>query len=275
MRRPEGRYYTKKAVFLCLLAVTGAVMLTGCKKKEKINPASTHTTAAVETMAKETETELETEPETTTEAVKETEAAKNITVKKRVYESGKVSIEYPTVVNVTDAAQAEALDTLLKENALAVIEGLGIDETKDTLKVTCQVMHTDRSQFTMVYKGTMDKGTPDGMINVFYTSMVDVKNVKNIRFSKYADPYTMAGYVLSDDCIFPAADETLAAKLKKEKNQKTLDQYTTLFTNADFSDAGTFPEVFSYEHEGNIYFSIPVSHEAGDYAIVMFSPDGK
>lgn len=275
MRKRERRYCGKKVMVLCLLAVTGAVMLTGCKKKEKINPASTHTTAAAETMAKETETEVETTVAASTEAVKETEAAKNITAKKRVYESGKVSIEYPTVVNVTDAAQAEALDKLLKENALAIIDGLKIDETKDTLKVTCQVMHADRSQLTIVYKGTVDKGTPEGMMNVFYTSTVDVKNVKNIRFSKYADPYTMAGYVLSDDCIFPAADEKLTEKLKKEKNQRTLDQYTALFTNADFSEDGAFPEVFSYEYEGNIYFSIPVSHEAGDYAIVMFSPDGK
>lgn len=274
MRKREGRYCCKKAVALCLLAVMGAVMLTGCKKKEKINPASTHTTAAAETMTKEKETEIETTA-AATEAVKEDEAAKNITAKKRVYESGKVSIEYPTVVNVADAAQAEALDTLLKDNALAIIDGLGIDETKDILKVTCQVMHADRSQLTIVYKGTLDKGTPDGMINIFYTSTVDVKDVKNIRFSKYADPYTMAGYVLSDDCIFPAADETLTEKLKKEKNQRTLDQYTMLFTNADFSEEGIFPEVFSYEYEGNIYFSIPVSHEAGDYAIVMFSPDGK
>lgn len=260
---------------LCMLALTGAVMLGGCKKKEKINPASTHTTAAAEVTEAESEEEMEESVETTTEAVKETEAAKNITAKKNLYESGKVSIEYPTVVNVSDAAQAEALDELLKENALAVIEGLELDETQHTLKVTCQVMHADRNQLTIVYKGTLDKGDGDGIRNVFYTSTVDVKQVKNLRLSKYADPYTMAGYVLSDDCIFPTANETLTEKLKKEKGKRTLEQYTELFTNADFSESGVFPESFSYEYEGNIYFSIPVSHEAGDYAIVMFAPDGK
>lgn len=265
----------RKMAAFCLLALTGAVMLGGCKKKEKINPASTHTTAAVETTEAEIEEETEATVEVTTEAVKETEAAKNITAKKNVYESGKVSIEYPTVVNVNDAAQAEALDKLLKENALAVIEGLGVDEVQHTLKVTCQVMHADRNQLTIVYKGTLDKGDFEGIKNVFYTSTVDVKRVKNLRLSKYADPYTMAGYVLSDDCIFPTANETLAGKLKKEKNERTLEQYTTLFENADFSENGGFPESFSYEYEGNIYFSIPVSHEAGDYAIVMFAPDGK
>lgn len=273
MMRHDGRYYTRKMAVLCLFAVTGATMITGCKKKEKINPASTHTTAAVETMARETE--KETKVEVTTEAAKETEAAKNVTAKKNLYESGKVSIEYPTVVNVSDAAKAEALDKLLKENALAVIKGLGIDETADDLDVTCQVMSADRNQITVVYKGTWAKEGSNDTINIFYTSTVDVQNVKNIRLSKHADPYTMAGYVLSSDCIFPDADEALTEKLTKEKNNLTLDQYTKLFNNADFSGNGEFPEVFSYEHEGNIYFSIPVSHEAGDYAIVMFAPDGK
>lgn len=273
MMKYNGRYYTRKMAVLCLLAVTGATMITGCKKKEKINPASAHTTAAAETMAKETE--KETNVEVTTEAVKETEEAKNITAKKNVYESGKISIEYPTVVNVSDAAKAEALDKLLKENALAVIDGLGIDEEHYNLGVTCQVMSADRNQITVVYKGTVVKEGLNDPKNIFYTSTVDVQDVKNIRLSKYADPYTMAGYVLSEDCIFPDADEALTEKLMKEKNNLTLDQYTKLFINADFSGNGEFPEVFSYEHEGNIYFSIPVSHEAGDYAVVMFSPDGK
>lgn len=272
MIKNNCRNYTKKAIVLCLLAVTGATMITGCKKKEKINPATTHTTAAVETMVEETEAETAV---AVTEEVKETEAAKNVTAKKNTYESGKVTIEYPTVVNVEDSAQAEALDKLLKENALSVIKGLGIDEALYDVNITCQVMNADRNRITVIYKGTLDKGGSDGLTNVFYTSTVDVQKAENVRLSKYADPYTLAGYVLSDDCTFPDAEGDLEARLMKEKNKLSLDQYKKLFENADFSGDGTFPEVFSYEHEGNIYFSIPVSHEAGDYAIVMFAPDGK
>ena len=32
---------------------------------------------------------------------------------------------------------------------------------------------------------------------------------------------------------------------------------------------------FSYEKQGEIYFSIPVSHSLGDYAIVKFTPETK
>ncbi len=270
MKRPIGTNYGRKAAVFCMLAVTGAVMLTGCKK-EKINPATTHTTAAAETMAKETE------PTTAVEVTQEqeTEAVKNVTAKKDLYENGKVSIEYPTVVNVEDAAKAQALDELLKANALAVVEGLGIDVQKDDLDIGCQVMSADRSQITIVYKGTLTREGASEPVNVFYTSTVDVQKAENVRLSKYVDPYTLAGYVLSEDCIFPDAEESLKAVLMKEKNSRSLEEYTRLFQNADFSGDKTFPMVFSYEHEGNIYFSIPVSHESGDYALVMFAPDGK
>lgn len=264
----------RKAALLFLLAVAGASMMTGCKKKEKLAPTTIHTTAAES--AAET-TAAEPEPEETTAAESETQAvSKNITAKKNTYSSGKVKIEYPSVVNVEDAAQAEKLDALLKENALSVIDALELDEAKDTLEVTCQVMSADRNRITVVYKGTVSVDGGAHPTNLFYTNTVDVQKAENIPLSRLADPYTMAGYVLSEDCQFPfAEDDAQRAELMKAKNSLTLEQYTKLFEQADFPAGDTFPESFSYEYEGNIYFSIPVSHALGDYAIVMFSPSSK
>lgn len=266
----------RKAALLFLLAVTGACMMTGCKKKEKLAPTTIHTTAA-ESEAETAETETETEAAETTAAESETQAvSKNITAKKNTYSSGKVKIEYPSVVNVEDAEQAEKLDALLKENALSVIKALELDEAKDTLEVSCQVMSADRNRITVVYKGTVSVDGGAHPTNLFYTNTVDVQKADNIPLSRLADPYTMAGYVLSEDCQFPfAEDDELREALMKEKNSLTLDQYTGIFEQADFPVGDTFPESFSYEYEGNIYFSIPVSHALGDYAIVMFSPSSK
>ncbi|MGN0987936.1 MAG: hypothetical protein ACI4OO_08895 [Otoolea sp.] len=279
MIRRNHRYAVRKAAFLFLLAVTGACMMTGCKKKEKINPSTAHTTAAAETMA-ETSAPKETSKAETTEAVTvETEtkpAFRNITAKKNTYSSGKVKIEYPSVVNMEDTEKAKAIDELLKANALAVIKALELDESRDSVEITCQVMSADRNRITVVYKGSC---MPEGgahPTNLFYTSTVDVQKVENIRLSRLADPYTMAGYVLSDDCQFPFAEGDAHRKeLMEWKNTLTLEQYTEMFENADFPIGDTFPESFSYEYEGNIYFSIPVSHALGDYAIVMFSPSSK
>ena len=275
MIRRDYRHLTKKAAVLFLLALTGSCMITGCKKKEKINPATTHTTAAVETMAPETQSQKETTAAETT-AAETKPVSQNITAKKNTYSSGKVKIEYPSVVNMEDQEKAEKLDALMKENALAVLKAYEVDETKDSLDISCQVMSADRNRITVVYKGT---GLADGAAhptNIFYTNTVDVQKVSNIGLSKLADPYTMAGYVLSEDCQFPFAEGAeLKETLMELKNEYTLEQYTAMFENADFPAGDTFPESFSYEHEGNIYFSIPVPHVAGDYAIVMFTPSNK
>ena len=44
-----------------------------------------------------------------------------------------------------------------------------------------------------------------------------------------------------------------------------------------FIDKGLegFPQAFSYENEGTIYISVPVSHAIGDFAIVSYTPDTK
>lgn len=273
----KGKHLTKQTALLLLLAISGACLATGCKKKEKLDASSIHTTAA-ETMATEPETE-----ETSTAAEPESDAKEStkpaappVTVKKYTYTSGKVSIEYPSVLNLSNQAKTDAIDALLKENALSVLRAFDTDETRDAVDIKCQVLSAGRSRITVIYKGTVLSDGAAHPTNVFYSNTVDVQKAENLGFDKFADPYTMAGYVLSDDCLFPEAefDDTTNA-LMACKNDYTLEEYTQMFRNSDFPFEGEFPSTFSYEFEGNIYFSIPVPHALGDYAIVMYAPDTK
>lgn len=276
------------AVFALVLA--GSVMITGCKKdkREKIDLSSIHTTAA-ETMAPET-SQAATEAVTIAPESASTEGSgssasggknhassnvKNISTKLNTYASGKVSVEYPSVVNLEDHAKSASIDTLLKDNALAILTAYGIDDTADSLTVKCQVLSADRNRITVTYTGTYQAKDAAHPVNLFYSNTIDVNKAENIGFSKFADPYTMAGYVLSNDCRFYHATPEIAAELMRVKNDTTIEAYTTLFNQADFPYSGTFPESFSYENEGTIFFSIPVPHALGDYAIVMYTPDTK
>ena len=264
----------KKAVLLSAIALA-ACLAAGCRKApEKIDLSSTHTTAA-ETMAPATQ------PQSTTPPLMETSAPpagtdhaegqnnRNISTKMNTYSSGKVAIDYPNITNMADASKTAALDELIKKNALSV------QEDKDTLSISCQVLSADRSRITLLYQGTLTASGSAHPQNIFYSNTIDVENVSDIGFDHYADPYTMAGYVLSDDCTFYQTTDQLRPELMKEKNKTSMDDYTKMFTNADFPFTGSFPQSFSYEHQGVIYFSIPVSHALGDYAIVMFAPDTK
>lgn len=284
---------SKKTVCLCLIILSAACLMSGCKKKrEKIDLSSTHTTAA-ETMAPET-SKAETTAAETTAAITLDPAIENaansggnmtsgngaattvtgLKTKINTYTSGKVSVQYPSVT-IDDSEKEAAVNGLLKNNALSAIKSLGIDETKDAFTVECKVLSADRNRITVTYTGV---SAPEGAAfptNVFYSNTVDVGKVSNLGLSHFADPYTMAGYVLSEDCLFPQSSDALRTELMKAKNEQTLEYYTNLFNSADFPFDRDFPSCFSYEHEGDIYFSIPVAHALGDYAIVVYTPDTK
>lgn len=269
-----------KGTSLCLLALLTALLVTGCKKSpEKIDLSSTHSTAA-ETMAASTAASTPaatdgTEPATTAESPAPAGSSQNISTRMNTYSSGKVSISYPSVINLPDVEKTAALDALLKKNALSVLDAWEIQEDEDSLSVSCEVLSADRNRITAVYTGTLTAKGAAHPTNVMYSNTVDVGNVSDIGFDRFADPYTMAGYVLSDDCTFYQADDARKARLMEVKNDTSLEAYTQMFTNADFPLDGAFPESFSYEDQGIIYFSIPVPHALGDYAIVMFAPDSK
>lgn len=283
---------TPRAAFAVFaLVLSSSIMITGCKKdkREKIDLSSIHTTAAAETMAPET-SQAPTEAVTiasdptgsggnssSTSGGKNQASAnvKNVSAKLNTYTSGKVSIEYPSVVNLEDSAKAASIDTRLKDNALSILTAYGIDDTKDSLTVKCQVLSADRNRITAIYTGTYQANDAAYPVSLFFSNTIDVNKADNLGFSKFADPYTMAGYVLSNDCKFYNATPEIAAELMKVKNDTTIEAYTNLFNQADFPYSGTFPESFSYEYEGTIFFSIPVPHALGDYAIVMYTPDTK
>ena len=278
-----------------LLASVSLALLAGCKRKEPdhIDLSSIHTTAAAETetMAAETSKALPEESETIkTSAAAESSAAEtgpasngntgttavnSTKTRTAAYESGKVKIQYPVVYDTGNADKETAVNQLVKDNALSVIAAYELDESVDTVEVKCEVITADKKKLTVVYKGSISSPEAAHPANLFYSSTIDLNRVVNIGFSDYVDPYTMAGYVLSGDCQFPEASGTLLTELNKVKNETDVMVYTAMFEQADFPFENEFPTVFSYEKQGNIYFSIPVPHALGDYAIVKYTPDTK
>ena len=274
------RNYGRRAGLVLLSVLLGACLATGCKKKDpdKIDISSIHTTGA-ETMPAET---TKAAPPQTEASSTESSAAgagsqnvKNVSAKLNTYSSGKVSIEYPSVVNLEDPDKAAALDSLMQNNALSIIQAYGLNEAEDSLNIKCKVLSADRNRITVTYTGEVARKDSAHPTAVFYTNTIDVGQGKDLGFEKFADPYTMAGYVLSGDCRFVDASDERKEELMKYKNENSLDYYTKLFSGADFPFEGTFPESFSYEQDGDIYFSIPVPHALGDYAVIVYVPDNK
>ncbi|MEY8336928.1 hypothetical protein AALB16_02715 [Lachnospiraceae bacterium 62-35] len=267
----------KKSILFPVAAISCACMVWGCKSKNNDNMdlSSSHTTAAAETMAdsvteasKETSAAKPSDPEESTAS-----AARGAEISK--YTNQKVSIEYP-VIEESASSNAAAVNDLLKKNALSLIQAYGLDEAKDSLSVSCQVISVSNKRLTAVYKGELSASGAPHPTAVYFTNTVDLNKAIDIGLSSYADPYTMAGYVMSEDCQFKGLTPEQEQAVKEFKSAKSIDDYNQLFKGADFPLKGEgFPESFSYEKQGEIYLSIPVPHALGDYAVVVFTPDTK
>lgn len=274
----------KRKILIAVALISAITILGGCKSKkhEEVDLTSIHTTAAT-TAAPETlkPTLPETTTASTTASDKDDSASKGISASVKTYQSNQISIQYPVVSGMTDGVRQDQVNQLLKDNATALIKTGGIDENKDSLEITCKVISIDRKRITATYTGILTKAGASYPVNEFYTSTVDLDQAKNLGLNDFTDSYTMAGYVMSADCDFyKASDDLKTALLSYRTEHGSIKDYTKVFDKADFStmgtgDAAVFPESFSYADEGTLYFSIPVPHALGDYALVKFTLGGK
>lgn len=268
----------KNVTILAVLMVCAAVSLSGCKKDKDVDLTGIHTTEAAttaETMAPETTVALETEA--TTEATTNgSDAASALSVRSKIAteKNGKVSIEYPILSNLRDTTTEETVNNLIKETATKILTAYELNPETDNVTINCDIISLDRSKAILAFEGSMKTESAAYPTGIYYTMTVDLSKGTLQGLSDYVDPYTMAGYIVSEDCIITkASDKSEAKEYLASLDVKTL--YATL-KNSDFtSGSNGFPEAFSYVNQGIIYISVPVPHALGDYVIVEFHPEGK
>lgn len=264
-------------------AISAAVVIGGAaiglilnQAPEKADLSTIHTEAAAESLAES----LPAETQPPTETVSPTEssaAAASVTADIETYTSGKVSIQYPVVDKMPDADKQAKVNALLKSNALSVIKANGLDDTQDSLSVKCKIVSLDHKRLTAVYTGSLTGNGAAHPVNLFYTNTVNLPQVQNMGLEDFTDAYTMAGYVLSGDVKFSGISSDVESGVLEYRSTLDLSALTAIFDGADFPlDSDTkWPESFSYEKQGTIYFSMPVPHALGDYVIVSFDPPTK
>lgn len=252
-----------------------AVVVSSAETPDKIDLSSIHTTeesSIEETTAAESETT--TAPETESAVSNDVQS---LSYEIAAYQEGKISIQYPVISKMSDTAKQDQINQQLKDNALSLLKAWDTESGNCTISIKCQVPSISRKRITAVYTGYADQEQAAHPVNLFYTNTIDLNSGKDLEFSDFADPYTMAGYVLSDDVRFDETGSAPLADLLEFRKTQDIDYYTEIFSQADFPfDASeTWPSSFSYEKQGVIYFSIPIAHSMGDYAVVTFTPDTK
>lgn len=266
-----------------LIGAIGAAVVIGgvaiglilSKTPDKADLSTIHTQAPTEAPRETLPTSQAPETQETTEGREDT--GSSVTADLKTYTSGKVSIQYPAVDQIEDEARQEKVNGLLKDNALSIIKAYGIDESKDTLDIKCKVISVDRKRLTATYTGSLAAEGAAHPVSLFYTNTVNLLQAQDLGLDDYTDAYTMAGYVLSDDVRFSGISSDMEAELLNYRSTLDIDTLTAVFDGADFplSSETQWPESFSYEKQGTIYFSMPVPHAMGDYVLVAFDPSTK
>ena len=282
------------------LTMFAALSITACKKHEAVDISGIHTSAA-ETMAETTSNETKADPaadnsksdssktdasktdaskagSSEVETQKDSNASDALSVKSKIAteKTGKVSIEYPILSNLRDASMTQAVNELLKKEATSIITAWELDTEKDEVSINCDLVSLDKNKAVFTFHGMVNVAETAHPSNVRYAVSVNLNTGSPIGLTAYADADSIAEYLSSDDVVVVEPADT-AAEVKDSIKSSGKELWQTVFFFFYFTSVqdGTFPQAFSYEKDGDIYLIVPVSHAAGDYALVKYSPETK
>ena len=293
-----GGKMKKLLLYLTILALP--VISAGCKSKDtsdlksimttEANGAMSPTTTAAEgangamsptTIAPTSDSKESSSAETksgkATTAEKKSSSKSSVIENAQSYSKDKSKISYPKL-NGIDSKIESSVNKAIEDNAKLALDSF-TSNAGSTAELKYNVKNQSRNRMSIVYTGTLKTGNESKKI--IFTNNINLDTGESIGLTDFADPLTIANYILSDDVELENATNTQAAGFAEYKKNLTVDTLKALLEDADFplikkNDVNEgFPKLFSYESGGDIYLSIPLSHELGDYVLVKYSPSTK
>ena len=244
---------------------------------EGANGAMSPTTIAPTSDSKESTSLAETKSGKATTAEKKSSSKSSVTENAQSYSKDKSKISYPKLSGI-DSKIESSVNKAIEDNAKLALDSF-TSNAGSTAELKYNVKNQSRNRMSIVYTGTLKTGNESKKI--IFTNNINLDTGESIGLTDFADPLTIANYILSDDVELENATNTQAAGFTEYKKTLSVDTLKALLEDADFplikkNDVNEgFPKLFSYESGGDIYISIPLSHELGDYVLVKYSPSTK
>ena len=293
-----GGKMKKLLLYLTILALP--VISAGCKSKDtsdlksimttEANGAMSPTTTAAEgangamsptTIAPTSDSKesslAETKSGKATTAEKKSSSKSSVIENAQSYSKDKSKISYPKL-NGIDSKIESSVNKAIEDNAKLALDSF-TSNAGSTAELKYNVKNQSRNRMSIVYTGTLKTGNESKKI--IFTNNINLDTGESIGLTDFADPLTIANYILSDDVELENATNTQAAGFSEYKKNLTVDTLKALLEDADFplikkNDVNEgFPKLFSYESGGDIFIAMPLSHELGDYVLVKYSPSTK
>lgn len=244
---------------------------------EGANGAMSPTTIAPTSDSKESTSLADTKSGKTTTAEKKSSSKSSVAENAQSYSKDKSKISYPKLSGI-DSKIELSVNKAIEDNAKLALDSF-TSNTGSTAELKYNVKNQSRNRMSIVYTGTLKTGNESKKI--IFTNNINLDTGESIGLTDFADPLTIANYILSDDVELENATNTQAAGFAKYKKNLTVDTLKALLEDADFplikkNDVNEgFPKLFSYESGGDIFIAMPLSHELGDYVLVKYSPSTK
>lgn len=297
--KSDGGKMKKLLLYLTILALP--VIIAGCKSKDTsdlksimtteangamsptttavggANGAMSPTTIAPTSDSKESTSLAETKSGKTTTAEKKSSSKSSVTENAQSYSKDKSKISYPKLSGI-DSKIESSVNKAIEDNAKLALDSF-TSNAGSTAELKYNVKNQSRNRMSIVYTGTLKTGNESKKI--IFTNNINLDTGESIGLTDFADPLTIANYILSDDVELENATNTQAAGFAEYKKNLTVDTLKALLEDADFplikkNDVNEgFPKLFSYESGGDIFIAMPLSHELGDYVLVKYSPSTK
>ena len=241
------------------------------------NGAMSPTTIAPTSDSKESSSLAEKKSDKTTTAEKKSSSKSSVTENAQSYSKDKSKISYPKLSGINSKIES-SVNKAIEVNAKLALDSFA-SSAGSSVELKYNVKNQSRNRISIVYTGTLKTGNESKKI--IFTNNINLDTGESIGLIDFADPLTIANYILSDDVELENATNSQAAGFTEYKKTLTVDTLKALLEDADFplikkNDVNEgFPKLFSYESGGDIFIAIPLSHELGDYVLVKYSPSTK
>jgi len=180
------------------------------------------------------------------------------------YDNNKgTKINYPQITDLSDAEKQKGLNEIIKNEALK-----GNNYYKDvdgdvTIDINYKIVCQEPELISIIYSGVGNVSGAAHPSNLFYTTNLDITNIKNLRLNDIVN--------INDDFVnmlingsFKAINSKYEAEYKSEINMLTLEDWKKRLLAADPSDK--MGNEFSYMTKDSLGISIGVIHALGDHA---------
>lgn len=169
----------------------------------------------------------------------------------------------------SDIDNKKELNELIKNNVMLLKDEL-IKNKNTGIEIKGKIINSANNRITILYNGHYFDSNKNKK-KLFASNTIDASSLKNLGLSDFATPDTLAEYIMSSSAIITDLDKDKYNKFKSELEKNTIEYYKDLLSKSDFvNPTELLNKVYSYEKDGDLYFTIPFDQNYKNYVTFKY-----